>query len=157
VDNSLPDTRLRLLASEWLKAAMRSVEGPKSGRWTETALAVKANVSRQALWSIRNQRADPKPDTIRAVADALGLPMPPLYESLRDSSAQRVREAPGPRYDAGLTRMAHLPERVTEDLEGRSAGDLRLLLRGAMMGGAPHDRLLELLDALEEALKREGD
>jgi DNA-binding phage protein len=157
MDKTLSDNRLRILASEWLQAAMRSVEGPKNGRWTDTALAKKAGLSRQAVWSLRTRRGDPRPETISALAAALGLSMPPLYESLHQDAAARVREPPGPRYDARLTGMAHLPERVTEDLQGRSAGDLRLLLRGAMMGGAPHDRLLELLDALEDALKREGD
>lgn len=64
---------------------------------------------------------------------------------------------PSPRpYDAGLTPEYEFSGHVTEDLEGRSAGELRLLLRGAMMGGAAHDRLLRLLDALERALEREG-
>ena len=109
---------LRGAASEWLKRALRESEGPTHGRWTISALAMKARVARATVWRILEQKTDPTPETILALAAALQLPIPPPWDVLAglegdDASwtpgARTPNPHPGARLDVG--QLGQLPER----------------------------------------------
>jgi hypothetical protein len=130
--------------------ALLDAERPDGGRWTVTAIKKTTGVSRATLHAIlTGGRKKLGVQTLRRLEK---LPV----AGVAYGPALAVREPPGPRYDARLTETPYLRGRVTDDLQARSVAELRLMLRGAMMGGAQHDRLLDLLNALERALDREG-
>lgn len=177
VGKSLPDTNLRQLASEWLQRVLREVEGPKNGRWTQTGLAARAEVSRQAIWAILKMRADPKPETIRAIAGVLGLPMPGLYESLPTGSAPPPTRLPGSRStpagdeerpaapygqgrpDARLTGRPQVPAGmsppIADNYDTLSSGKLWDMLCGAIKAEGRPELTKRLYEAWEAAVERE--
>ena len=132
----------------WLAPHVRGGQGDErpGPMWTVTDLARASGVARATLQRWLAGEGDPNPDLVAKVAGALGVPVP---------GRAAARAAPGRRTAANPTERPRLPAQVTDDLPARSAAELRLMLRGAMMGGAQPDRLLELLDALERALGRE--
>lgn len=47
-------------------------------RWTQSALARAAGLSREVVWSVLNEKADPKDETLQALAEAMGIPLPDI-------------------------------------------------------------------------------
>ena len=138
-------------ATPWARrlAAILDTEHPVRGRWTVTAIGEMTGVSRATLHAIlAGSRKTLGVQTLRRLQK-----LPVAY--VAGDPVGGAQSAPGHRTGAPATREAPASSRVTDDLPARAAAELRLMLRGAMMGGAQPDRLLELLDALERALDKE--
>lgn len=135
-----------------IAARLRDLE--EAGGYTHAQLGELAGrlVNAVSEWTLGKR---PPPDSaLERIAARLDLPIS-VFEEGGPMPSALLRRRPAPRPDARLTPSPHPGARVTGDLEGRSAAELRLMLRGAIMGGARADRLLELLDALDRAIERE--
>lgn len=162
----LPGNELETSEVEhWARALEQLLETdrPGLGRWTVTAIQDATGVSRATLHAIlAGDRKHIGRQTLRRLAKlpvAGVAEVAPALPGRAPGSRSAVSEAGVPyggRPHAPLMPGRQVAGRITDALDERSAADLRLLLRGAMMGGAPHERLLELLDALERAIQREA-
>ena len=66
----MEDSNLRAVRATWLQARM------KDGSWNQSSLGRKADVSRETVWRILNRKTDAGPETIGALATAMGCRLP---------------------------------------------------------------------------------
>src|ERR1043165_887641 len=88
-------SQLRELIAAWLRDAMNEETAPGKRKWSQTALADAADVSRETVWRILRAETDVEDETIERLAKALGSPVPRLSIRWDDSLGPFARGGSG--------------------------------------------------------------
>ena len=126
---------LRRGAAEWLRES--------AGRaWTWTALAKKARVSRQTIYNVLNEEADPEEETIARLATAMGLSAPSL-DDLAHRGVHYVQSADRPPAGRqGSEATFGVAARSMLEVMRRQIDALEVLLLGTTPAARPMDGLV---------------
>lgn len=146
---------------------MRRKRPGGSKRWTRIALAKEAGVSRQTIYSILEEKADPQDQTITDLARALGVPPPSLSAletgsgdnpDLAEISADEEYQPEGPGFQWDRTDYTQITDdEVLELLVQDPRGFLRFLMSTYEQRAPISLRAkLDYLDFIESIAKEKG-
>lgn len=129
----------QITLAEWFSRSLRDEQGNE--RMTMVALEAKAKVGRSTLYRIRDGKGPVGENTIRAIAEALDVPMPTMVQMVELEEGQ-----PATVFDL-LDRIRELTETIEAMLADRAAETILAAILDRR-GGGTEAEMIQRLEAM---------